>query len=116
MPRFRVNLARLIALLALLAGLLGPAAPGLAAAVAAGPQPLHAMDCDDGGKPAPIHHAPGAVDCCAAVICAMNLALPAVSGIAPPFAPAALQYDLRTLLHPLGVDLEPIPHPPKPTA
>ena len=118
MPRLRGRFARLVALLVLIVGLIAPAAPGFAAAAPAQPSQMHAaMDCGGADRHSPTRHVPGAIDCCVANVCAMNLALPASpSGIALPVAPKASRYELRTLLQPIGIEAAPIPHPPKTTA
>jgi len=121
--RLAEKAARLLALIGMIAALLTPAVPGFAAAAPAQPRVLHAaMDCGDAAtdthqRQVPPHHAPGAVDCCVANICAMNLALPAASSAVERSALAAGgAYDLRPLQQPLGVETAPIPHPPKAAA
>jgi|AraplaMF_Col_mMF_1032025.scaffolds.fasta_scaffold00309_24 hypothetical protein len=123
-PRLAEKIARIFALLGLIAALLAPAFPGFAAAAPARPAALHAaMGCGNEAAdthrqvpthPVPAHHAPGAMDCCVANVCAMNLALPAspaTFALSVQFTTAA--YALRALQPPPGVDTAPIPHPPK---
>lgn len=116
MPGLRGKTLRLIALLALIAGLFAPVAPSFAAAEPAAQ--MHAgMDCGVGHERMPVRHAPSAMDCCVANICAMNLALPATpSGIALPGIPERSRYALPGLLQPAGIVAAPIPHPPKSNA
>jgi hypothetical protein len=117
--RLRGKIARFLAFLALIAGLLAPAMPGGALAAPIAPAAAHAvMDCAGGShQKAPARHLPGAVDCCIAAVCAMNLALPATpTGLAPlPFA-GRPDYDLRATPQPAGIEPAPIPHPPKSAA
>jgi len=101
----------------LVAGLIGATVPGVTAASPAKPAETHhmAMDCDhESGQPAPVHHLPGAADCCVANVCAMSLALPAAaSGMALPAFVGRSDYDLPILHQPVGIVAAPIPHPPK---
>lgn len=114
---FRGNVARVLAILALIAGVIGTSVPGFAAAGGpARPMAMHAaMGCGNGAGHAPMRRLPAA-DCCAANVCATNLALPlATSGIALPTLPEP-RYALRALRQPAGIVTAPIPHPPKAAA
>ena len=122
MPRLAEKIARIFALLGLIAALLAPAFPGFAAAAPDQPAALHAaMGCSDANAhrpvpthPVPAHHAPGAMDCCVANVCAMNLALPASpTAVALSVQFTTASYPFSALQPPLGVDSAPIPHPPK---
>jgi hypothetical protein len=123
-PRLAEKIARFLALLGLIAALLVPAVPSFATAASAQPSTLHAaMGCDDTAdaagdrhKQAPAH-LPGALDCCVANVCTMNLALPAASfGDAPSILPEAAAYTLPSLRQPISIEAAPLPHPPKTAA